>query len=209
MRFVILLLFLNSCAKKYKLAIYHNSFQPFHHVHYDVIKRAKKSCEHLVIGILHAKGEVVSEYSPFYGDDREKMIKDTLEKDGMKNYSIVQYNYQNENGYLRTYYESIYDVATKEYKRLFGVDYKDGDIASIYDANSIYDNWRKEEYFPILHIKPDQDSYALSDEITRKILTNCNINDKLPYGTKMFFKQRCNKFFNTNQPPPPISSNNS
>ncbi len=187
-KIILFCIILVSCQKKYKLAIYPGCFEPFHNGHYEVIKKAKPYYEHLVIGINHADGEKTSIKNPFYGDDRENMIKSTLEKDGFMNYSIVQYNYRNrKKDGMGGYYESIFVVATEEYTRIFGIDPKDGDIATIYDAEKIHSNWKRDEYFDILQIKPKQHNQDLEEKIAKDFLIECKIAEDLPFGTKKFF----------------------
>jgi cytidyltransferase-like protein len=180
--------FIVSCQKTYKLAIYPASFQPFHNGHYEVIKKAKFHCEHLLIGINHADGEKTGDRNPFYGNDRENMIKNTLEKDGFTNYSIVQYNYRDrKKDGIGGYYESIFVVATEGYRKIFGIDPKDGDIATIYDAKTIHPNWKRDEYFEILQIKPKQNNQDLEEKIAKDFLMECKIAEDIPFGTKQFF----------------------
>jgi len=173
------------------MVIYPSTFNPFHQQHYAAIKKASKLGDHILIAINHANGEKPSARIPFYGDDRERMIRDTLENDNLvKSCSIIQYHYV-EDGLVYDYYGSIYDVARKEYKKLFNRDPETGDIATVYDSPKIHPNWRRNEYYPIVHIKTKQSSGELEDAITQEILTKCLAREELPIGTKKFIARIC------------------
>lgn len=73
------------------MIVYAGRFQPFHQGHYDMIKEAQKHGKHVVIAISQAKGMQKDNRNVFSGEEREKMIRGTLEQDGLKNYSIFNY----------------------------------------------------------------------------------------------------------------------
>ncbi len=69
-------------ARKYRTGLIIGRFQPFHKGHLYAVKYALGLCSKLVIGIGSAQEKGTSK-NPFSAKEREKMIKETLEKEGI------------------------------------------------------------------------------------------------------------------------------
>lgn len=63
-------------------------FQPLHQGHMDVIRKCASESEHLVIGIGSAQSSH-DPNDPFTAGERYLMINNSLEDEGIRNYSIV------------------------------------------------------------------------------------------------------------------------
>jgi len=68
-------------------ALFIGRFQPFHKGHMKVIKNASKNYDNIIIGIGSSQYANTLE-NPFTSDERKKMIKNSLEKNNVKNYRI-------------------------------------------------------------------------------------------------------------------------
>jgi len=69
-------------------ALFIGRFQPFHLGHLKVIKGASEKYDEIIIGIGSSQYRNIIE-NPFTSDEREEMIKKTLEKNKVKNFRIV------------------------------------------------------------------------------------------------------------------------
>ena len=69
-------------------ALFIGRFQPFHKGHLEIIKNTSKKFDEILIGIGSSQYKNVSE-NPFSDDERKKMIKNTLNSIGIKNYKII------------------------------------------------------------------------------------------------------------------------
>ena len=63
-------------------------FQPFHKGHLRVVQEASKKYDEVIIGIGSSQYSDTSD-NPFTFEERELMIKKTLEKTGIDNYKII------------------------------------------------------------------------------------------------------------------------
>lgn len=63
-------------------------FQPFHKGHLKVVQEASKKYDEVIIGIGSSQYGNTSD-NPFTSEERELMIKKTLEKTGIDNYKII------------------------------------------------------------------------------------------------------------------------
>jgi nicotinamide-nucleotide adenylyltransferase len=69
-------------------AIFIGRFQPFHNGHLKVIEKISKDFEELIIGIGSSQYSNTF-HNPFSGEEREKMIAESLKRSGVQNYKIV------------------------------------------------------------------------------------------------------------------------
>jgi nicotinamide-nucleotide adenylyltransferase len=69
-------------------ALFIGRFQPFHKGHLKVIKNISSEYKKIIIGIGSSQYSHTIE-NPFTADERKKMIVDSLEQIGVKNYQIV------------------------------------------------------------------------------------------------------------------------
>ncbi len=69
-------------------AIFIGRFQPFHKGHLKVIEDILKDFDEVIIGIGSSQYSHTKD-NPFSGEERKKMINDSLEKKGIKDYTIV------------------------------------------------------------------------------------------------------------------------
>ena len=69
-------------------ALFIGRFQPFHKGHLQVIKNISKEYDEVIIGIGSAQYDHALE-NPFTADERKIMIKNTLEKKGIKKFRVV------------------------------------------------------------------------------------------------------------------------
>ncbi len=63
-------------------------FQPFHKGHLKVVQEASKKYDEVIIGIGSSQYGNTSD-NPFTSEERELMIKKTLEKTGINNYKMI------------------------------------------------------------------------------------------------------------------------
>jgi cytidyltransferase-like protein len=175
--------------KKLNLIVYTGRFQPFHQGHYDMIKEAQKHGQHILIAISQAREMVIDERNVFSGDDREKMITDTLEKDGLKNYSIVQLDYIGKNKTLKDWDDNLIQVINNKYKEIFNTIPTKQDIAFIYyDRDKANYNKRFGNDFEIVEIKSSFDDDISATKIRKEFFEEGKIDEKLPIGTKKFLE---------------------
>jgi len=64
-------------------------FQPFHKGHLEVVKKILEECDYLIIAIGSSQYSRTQE-NPFSGDERERMIYETLKEEGLVDWEIVQ-----------------------------------------------------------------------------------------------------------------------
>ncbi len=185
---------LNPKPTQHNLIIYPGRFQPFHQGHYDMIKEAEKHGKHVLIAISQAKGMQKDERNIFSGDDREKMIRDTLEKDGFKNYSIIQLDYIGKDKTLKDWDNNLIKIAKSEYKRIYRKEPKKEDIGFIYyDRDKANYDKRFGNDFSIIEVKSSFDNDISATEIRKEFFEEGKIDDKLPSGTKDFLKHKSQK----------------
>lgn len=187
---------LNLQQKQYNLIIYPGRFQPFHQGHYDMIKEAQKHGKHVIIAISQAKGMVKDDRNVFSGDDREKMIRDTLERDKFKNYSIVQLDYVGKDKTIKDWDDNLVKAAKSEYKKIFKKEPTKEDIAFIYyDRDKANYDKRFGKDFDVIEVKSSFDDDISATKIRKEFFEECKIDERLPSGTKDFLKcksQKCN-----------------
>ena len=181
---------------KYKLVVYPGRFQPFHQGHYDMIKEARKHGKHILIAISQAKNMQKDDRNVFTGNDREKMIEKTLQKDGFENYSIIQLDYVKSKA-LQDWDRSLINAAKSEYKKIFKKEPSKKDIAFIYyDRDRANYDKRFGDDFEIIEVKSSFDDDISATKIREEFFKECKINEKLPIGTKEFFQRNYSKHCN-------------
>jgi len=193
---------LNQHQKQHSLIIYPGRFQPFHQGHYDMIHEAQKHGKHVVIAISQAKGMIKDDRNVFSGNEREKMISDTLEKDGFKNYSIIQLDYigvdtkkhKNKEDGLKDWDNNLIKATKSEYRKIFKTEPTKEDIAFIY-YNRDKANYEKrfEKDFDIIEVQSSFHGDISATKIRKEFFEECRIDQKLPSGTKDFLKHKSQK----------------
>lgn len=68
-------------------ALFIGRFQPFHKGHLKVIKKILEDFDEVIIGIGSSQYSDTFD-NPFSGEERKKMIEESLNKEGIKNYEI-------------------------------------------------------------------------------------------------------------------------
>jgi cytidyltransferase-like protein len=177
----------NQIASQYNLIIYPGRFQPFHQGHYSMIKEAQKHGKHIVIAISQARNMQKDNRNIFSGDDREKMIRDTLDKDGFQKLSIIQLDYVGNGKTLQDWDNNLIQDAKSEYKKIFKVEPKKSDIAFIYyDRDKANYDKRFGQDFDIIEIRSSFDDDVSATKIRKEFFEECKIDEQLPVGTKGF-----------------------
>ena len=69
-------------------ALFIGRFQPFHIGHLKIVQKISEEYDEILIGIGSSQYSSTLE-NPFTAEEREKMIKETLEKENVKNYKII------------------------------------------------------------------------------------------------------------------------
>jgi len=69
-------------------ALFVGRFQPFHNGHLKVVEELSKQYSEVIIGIGSSQYSDTID-NPFSSDERELMIKKSLEHEGIKNYKII------------------------------------------------------------------------------------------------------------------------
>ncbi|QED23747.1 Putative bifunctional NMN adenylyltransferase/Nudix hydrolase [Candidatus Deianiraea vastatrix] len=180
-----------SCAKfnkkQYNLVVYPGRFQPFHQGHYDMIKEAKKHGKHVLIAISQAKGMQKDERNVFSGDDREKMITNTLTEDGFTNYSIIQLDYVKKGKTIQDWDNNLIKTAKSEYRKIFKAEPNKDDIAFIYyDRDKANYDKRFEKDFDIIQVKSSFDDDISATKVRDEFFEQGFVDKKLPSGTRDF-----------------------
>lgn len=155
-----------------------------------MIKEAQKHGKHILIAISQAKGMIKDERNFFSGDDREKMIRDTLEEDGFKNYSIIQLDYVGKDKTLKDWDDSLIQAAKYKYKKIFEKEPNKEDIGFIYydrDKANYYKRFSND--FEIVEIQSSFNDDISATKIRREFFKKGKIDVKLPTGTQDFLKR--------------------
>ena len=69
-------------------ALFIGRFQPFHKGHLKVVQKVLKDFDGIIIGIGSSQYSHAVD-NPFSGEERKKMIKESLKEIGIKNYEVV------------------------------------------------------------------------------------------------------------------------